>query len=135
MATLRDLELQIVRDVANAELTLTYKIDWSPFDVLTNLQYTETWRVFGDDTGEDVDDQGAGDDSINLGPTVVGLVSANGQTTSTRTKTKTIAMSLLNEDTASPATTGDEEIRALVTLTPLLPAATSRESPKVELVA
>jgi hypothetical protein len=70
-----------------------------------------------------------------MGAIVVGLVSANGQTSSGRTKTRTIAMSALNEDTGSPTTTGDEEIRALVTLTPLLPAATTRESPKVELVA
>jgi hypothetical protein len=50
-----------------------------------------------------------------------------------RVKTKTIAFSSLNEDNS--AVDPDDEIRAVVTLTPLLPVATSRESNLVSVTA
>ena len=127
MATLRNVTVSIVRDVANADVTVEFDIDWSEFDRLTNLQYSETWTLKGDDTGQDGDDAGAGDDPISLGPVLVGTVSANGATTTHRTKSRTVALASLDED-GGALPFGDDEIQAVVTLTPRLPAATSRES-------
>jgi hypothetical protein len=122
MATLTNVTLSIVRDVANAEMTVEYDIVWNAFDRETNVQYLEALRFIGDDTGQDGDDANAGDDAINTGLSVLTLVSANGAASTHRTKLRTIEFDLLNEDV------GDDEIRAVVTLTPQLPTATSRES-------
>ena len=55
------------------------------------------------------------------------LTSASGQSTIHRKRSLTLAFSNLNEDVFAGAD-GEDEIRAVVTLTPQLPAATSRES-------
>ena len=127
MASLRNVTVAIVRDVANAEITVEYDIDWSEFDRNTNVEYSETWLLRGDDTGQDGDNGPVGDDHISLGPILVATVSSNGQATTHRTKSKTIAFGNLDEDTGA-LPDGDDEIRAVVTLTPRLPLATSRES-------
>lgn len=130
MASVSNMQLSIVKDVANAEITLDYDIMFSSFDQLTNLSYLESWKLIGDDTGQDGDDQAAGDDPINLGLMLLSTVSSNGQASLHRTKTRTIAWSNLNEDVTAPAAP-DDEIRAVVTLQPSLPVTTSRESAQV----
>ena len=127
MASITNLTLSIVKDVANADITVKYDINWSDFDKLTGLQYMESWKLIGDDTGQDGDDGVAGDDPISLGLMPVFFLSANGQDVTERTLTKTLAFNKLNEDTFS-GSDGDDEIRAVVTLTPSLPATVSRES-------
>ena len=123
MATLSNVTLSIVRDVANADLTVEYDVTWSAYDQLTNLPYSETWRLIGDDTGQDGDDSAhPGDDAVNIGLVTIGTLSSNGRATTHRTKTRTIEFADLDEDS------GDDEIRAIVTLTPMLPVATNRES-------
>lgn len=133
MATVANMNLSIVRQVANAEITLTYDIVFSSFDQATDLAYFESWRLIGDDTGQDGEDGVAGDDAISMGFTAVATVSSNGAASIARTKTKTLAWSALNEDTG--ALFSDDEIRAVVTLTPQLPAVTSRESAMVLVTA
>ena len=78
----------------------------------------------GDDTGQDGDNGPVGDDPISLGLVPIPLfgISYDGQPTTHRSKSFTIAWTDLNEDP------DDDEIRAVVTLTPQLPVATSRES-------
>ena len=73
---------------------------------------------------QDGDNAAPGDDSIPLGLLFpLTFLSANGQTSTTVTvPQKTIAWANLNEDA------DDDEIRAVVTLTPQMPLATSRES-------
>jgi hypothetical protein len=134
MATVSNVALSIVRDIANADVSLEYDINWSSFDQLTNVEYDETWKLIGDDTGQDGDDGVAGDDPISLGIMFATTVSSNSQTTTHRTKSKTIAWSSLNEDTTLPSSANDDEIRAVVTLTPKLPLAASRESNLVTVV-
>lgn len=124
-----------MRDVDNADITVTYTITWSAFDQLTNLSYTENWKLIGDDTGQDGDNLPVGDDPIPLGLVFVPLggLRSNGQATTARTLTKTIGWDDLNED--DNGANLDDEIRAVVTLTPLLPVPTSRESSAVVVVA
>jgi hypothetical protein len=128
MPTISDLNLAIVKDVANANVTVTYKINWDAFDQATDLEYDETWKLIGDDTNSDGDNLPIGDDPISLGLLPIVRVSSNGNAVTERTKNKTIAFSNLDEDTG---VNEDDEIRAVVTLTPRLPVATSRESNQV----
>jgi hypothetical protein len=113
-----DLALAIKRDIANAEITVTYTINWSTFDELTNLPYSESWEL-------------AGVDGVNLttlytGPMLVNGVSSNGAATTARTKVATIAFADLDEDVNSL-----DEIVAVVTLTPRLPVQKTAQSAQV----
>lgn len=129
MATVNNIVLSIVRNVANANVTVTHDVNWSPFDQLTNLQYTETVRLIGDDTGQDGDNGVVGDDSIFTGLVFpIPVVSSNGQAVTARTKSFTFAFTNLNEDGSLPAPDNDDEIRAVVTLTPRLPGPVTAES-------
>ena len=122
--------MSIVRNVANARVTVTYDITWSNFDQLTNLPYSEIVRLIGDDSGLDGDNLPAGDDPIAIGMFPLNpSVSSNGQAVTPRTKDFTIAFSTLNEDfLLATAADIDDEIRALVTLSPRLPIVVSAES-------
>jgi hypothetical protein len=133
MPTISNLTLTVLRDVANANVTAEYDIEWNAFDQATDLEYDEAWKLIGDDTNQDGDNLPIGDDPISLGLMPIVRVSSNGNAVTHRTKTRTIAFSNLNEDisTVDP----DDEIRAVVTLTPKLPVATSRESNFVSVVA
>ena len=135
MASISTPQLSIVRDVDNAEITVTYTITWSAFDQLTNLSYTETWRLVGDDTGQDGDNAPVGDDPIPLGLVFfpIGGLRSNGQASTARVLTRTIGFADLDED--SNGGNLDDEIRAVVSLTPALPIATSRESGAVVVTA
>jgi hypothetical protein len=115
MPTLKNINLTIVKDVANANFTVDYDIEWSPFEQQTNLEFDEFYKLIGDDTGQDADDLPVGDDPIDIGLVAVGKVSSNGAALTHRTKSRTIAFSNLNEDKTAPAT-NDDEIRAVVTL-------------------
>ncbi len=133
MATASNVTLSILRDVANANATVTYTINWSAFDQASNLQYAESIRFIGDDTGQDGDTGPAGDDPINIGLTFIALLSSNGQATSARTRSFTFPFANLNEDNVAGNT--DDEIRAVVTLTPRLPLTVNAESNLVTVAA
>ena len=137
MATISNLTLSIVRDVANADITAEWDINWSAFDQASNLPYRESFALIGDDTGEDGDNAPAGDDSISLGLQPVLFFSSEGQATTHRTKTlPTMAFSALNEDSGLfPLVNNDDEIRAVVTYTPQLPVTVRVESGKVEVTS
>ena len=128
MATLSNVQLSIVRDVANAEAVVTFDIIWSAFDQATNLPYTVTWTLRGDDTGQDGDNNPVGDDPISMGLMFLTQVSSNGQAVTSHSREHTLAWANLDEDA------GDDEIRAVVTLRPQLPVETSRESANFALV-
>jgi hypothetical protein len=95
--------------------------------------------MVGDDTGITPPEDGV-DDAIPNGqlfPIVLfpplplpllAQTAANGQASVKRTRTKTLALGNLNEDA-----TGLDELRAVVTLTPVQPAAVTRESNQVAL--
>ncbi len=133
MATASNVTLSILRNVANANATVTYTINWSAFDQASNLQYAESIRFIGDDTGQDGDTGPVGDDPINIGLTFIALLSSNGQATSARTRSFTFPFANLNEDNVVGNT--DDEIRAVVTLTPRLPLTVNAESNVVTVAA
>ena len=143
MASVRDLtcEIEVVNDGPNLEanITVEYFIDFSLYDQSSNQPYNEVCRMIGDDTGITPPEDGT-DDAIPNGrlfPIVLfpplplplsGQTQSNGQASVKRTRTKTLPLGNLGEDA-----TGLDELRAVVTLTPVLPATVTRESNQVAL--
>jgi len=127
MASISAVSLSVVTNVANADITVTYSLTGSAFDIASGQPYTEICKLMGDDTGivpaeDNVDDvipNGLMTPIFSIPVVFTNALPIN------RTRTKTIAKSDLNEDV------GTDEIRALVTLTPLPPVAVSRESNQV----
>ena len=108
---------------------MTYTINWSDFDRNSNLTYVETWKLIEDDTGQDGDEVPAdGDDAVPQQFGLATVLSAGGRTSTDRTLTRRLAFADFNQDV------GDDEIRAVVTLTPQLPLGIVRESAAVVLV-
>ena len=103
-----NIQLVITPDVANAEISVDYDVNWSNFDQLTNLAYGEKWELVGDDAGVTA--------TIYVGPMLVDGISSNGNSTTHRSKSATIPWSDLNEDPNNL-----DEIAVVVTLTPKLP--------------
>jgi hypothetical protein len=143
------LDIQVVNDGANlvANVTASYRINWSSYDINSNQPYREVCKLIGDDSGITPPEDGT-DDNISNGqlfpqllfppfPTVPGpvispliplfnTVAAEGQAFVDRVHQKSINLSNLDED-QDPVLNPDE-IRAQVSLTPVLPAAVTRES-------
>ncbi|ACV76615.1 hypothetical protein [Nakamurella multipartita] len=128
MATASNVNLTLLRNVANANATVTYTVNWSAFDQASNLQYVESVRFIGDDTGQDGDTGPVGDDPISIGLNFSTLLSANGQATTSRTRSFTFPWANLNEDDVPILGNTDDEIRAVVTLMPQLPVTVTTES-------
>jgi hypothetical protein len=103
-----NIQLVITPDVANAEISVDFDVNWSNFDQLTNLAYSEKWELVGDDAGVST--------TIYVGPMLVDGISSNGNSTTHRSKGATIPWADLNEDPNSL-----DEIAVVVTLTPKLP--------------
>jgi hypothetical protein len=110
--------LTLTKDVANAEVDVTYRINWSAFDQLTNLAYTEAWSLVSLD--------GANKTTFFTGPTLISGISSNGNASTDRAKSATIPWSDLDEDLNA-----DDEIAAVVTLTPKLPTTKTAQSATV----
>jgi hypothetical protein len=133
MAQLSNVALKITPDVANADIVLVYEIDYDDTDVATNQQYDEVAKLIGVDVGVDPVIVAGGDDPIvdgQLSP-AGSVVSANGASKQTRKFATTIPLANLNEDV--PPVPNPDEIRASVTLTPILPQAVSAQSNLVRL--
>lgn len=125
MATVNITNFDVVRDVGNAELTLDYDIVFDDFDVATNVGYRESWKYVEADAGFDGDID-TDDDQIGFGEGLRNPVHANGRTSLTRHRHRTVVWSDLNLD--NDTWMGDEEIRGEVKLEPLLPTTVEAES-------
>lgn len=116
-----NVELSMRREVANAKFTVEFDIHWSEFDQATNFEYTEELKLVEQDPNRQED--------VWTGPFLLGgTVSSNGHTTTHRAHPVsggefTIPWSDLDKDP-----TGDDEILAVVTLTPRLPVAVTAQS-------
>jgi hypothetical protein len=133
MASINDVKLRIVPDVANAEIVVAYTVVWSDSDISSNQPYEESCSLIGDDTGVGDPVTAGGDDDLGVVLSPPGsILSANGEATLSRSFTKTIALATLNED-VKPVATNPDDIRAVVRLTPLFPALVQVESNLVQL--
>jgi hypothetical protein len=133
------LAIQVVNNGPNLEanVSVEYDIVFSSYDQNSNQPYAEACRLIGDDTGivpaeDGVDDAIPGGQLFPLFPIPpFNQVSSNGAASVHRVRTRTLPLSNLNEDQAP--TPNPDEIRAQVTLTPVLPVAVARESAQVPL--
>jgi hypothetical protein len=127
MARISNVELSVVEDVANADIEIDYDIDWDSYDRASNQLYQENWKLVGDDTGPVGED---GEDETLTGQGAADIVrfAADGQSSTHRHLAFTIPVEALNDDT-----TGEDEVRAVVTLTPVGPFGDSEESRLVRL--
>jgi hypothetical protein len=138
MATIAGVSLKIERDVANARVTVEYTIAWSGFDRASNQPYHEIVQLIGDDTlapsgilaviEDGVDDDVAGGLLSVPGGSVV---QSDGRVSLPRSFVRVIPLASLNEDRS--ALQNPDEIRAKVTLAPVLPSTVSVESDLVSL--
>jgi hypothetical protein len=123
-----DVTLILEKDVANANFTIEYTINWSAFDRATNLAYTEVVKLVGNDPNRQQD--------LFTAPIFANGVSSNGNATTDRVHPAsgsfTIPWAILDED---PGVDAVDEIVAVVTLTPRLPVAVTGQSAEVEVVA
>jgi hypothetical protein len=144
------LEIEVVNDGADlkANVTVDYQIDFSSYDQHSNQLYTEVCRLIGDDTGitppeDGVDDaipggqllpvpivpNGPGPFPVPIPFPIISTVASDGNAFVKRHLEKTLPLSALDED--KPPVPNPDEIRAQVTLTPVLPVAVVRESNQV----
>ena len=118
-----DVELTLQQDVANAVFTIEFDINWSEFDQLTNLAYTEVVKLVGSDPNRQQD--------LFTGPILANGISSNGEKTTHRVHGDfTIPWTDLDEDPGA----GDE-IVAVVTLTPRLPVPVTAQSDVLDVVS
>jgi hypothetical protein len=134
------LAIQVVNNGANLEanVEVEYDIVFSSFDQNSNQPYTELCRLIGDDTGIVPAEDGVDDVIVGgqLFPPPIILppfnqVASNGLAMVHRKRTRTLPLSALNEDQG--AVPNPDELRAQVSLTPVLPIAVSGQSNLVTL--
>ncbi|MDQ4132134.1 MAG: hypothetical protein M3179_02775 [Actinomycetota bacterium] len=132
MASIGEVQLSINdKGEADVVVDVTYQIRFDSYDQHSNQAYVEVCRIMGDDTGTG-DSPAAGDDDTLgfLTPLFLRSTQANGKPTLKRQFSKTFRKVDLNEDRGEIE--NPDEIRALVTLTPVAPSAVSRESNLVQ---
>ena len=132
MAAISTPNLVVTKDLDNRELNVTYDIDFDVFDNATNLRYQHVVELIGDDTNVAGDPASSAPDDVlaTLKSEIVRAgnapeVNGNGLPRLPVDLTQDFAKSTLNEDIGNP---NPDEIRIKVTLTPLLPKQTVRES-------
>jgi hypothetical protein len=126
MASITDVELSVVPDVANAEVEIDTRISFDEFDIDSNQLYDLHWSLIGPDrlAGED----GVDDTLISQGAPEQIRFRAEGQASMVHHLAFTIALEELNEDL-----TGQDEVRAVMGLNPVGPFGDSAESNRVSL--
>ena len=129
MATISDVVLKITNKPGGkeAEVEVSYDILFDSYDQHSDQVYAEVCRLMGDDTNTGDPPGAAPDDTLGfLTPLFFRNTRSGGQPKLSRNWTRTFRMADLDED-RGPIPNPDE-IRALVTLSPIPPATTSRES-------
>jgi hypothetical protein len=119
-------------EVANATVNVSFIVSFNSYDINSNQPYRMEVRLVGEDQAE-----GNADDPIvggRLTPPILGqLVASDGLTSKSFAFEKTLPRANLNEDT--PPEPNPDEIQVVVTLTPVLPTAVTRQSNVRTLVA
>ncbi len=125
MATIGPVTLKLTLKGNDANVEVSYQVNFDSYDKAANQHYVEVCQLIGDDTG--TGDVPAPDHTLGfLTPIGAGHVMASGKSTLKREWKKTFRKTELDEDRGSMP--NPDEIRATVTLTPVLPAAAKAES-------
>lgn len=129
MASIGDVILKIRNRPGGKEavVDVMYDILFDTYDQHSNQAYTEVCRLIGDDSHAGDPPSAAPDDTLGfLTPLFFRNTRADGQPSLNRHWTRTFRLADLDEDRGQIP--NPDEIRALVTLSPIPPAAASRES-------
>jgi hypothetical protein len=128
VASIGEVKLSITDEGENeAVVDVRYQIRFDSYDQHSNQAYVEVCRIIGDDTGTGDHPSAADDDTLGfMTPLFFRSTQSNGKRTLNRRFTKTLRLADLDEDRGQIA--NPDEIRALVTLTPVAPSVASRES-------
>jgi len=130
MASIGPVALSIKLKGDLAAVDVTYEISFDAYDQAANQAYVEVCRLIGDDTA--TGDPPGTDQTLGfLTPLLVTTAAANGKPTLKREWKKTIRKTDLDEDRGKVP--NPDEIRAVVTLTPVQPSAATAESNMVTL--
>jgi len=125
VATIGPVELKIRLSGNDAIVDVAYTITWDSYDKASNHPYVEVCQLIGDDTA--TGDPPAPDHALGfLSPIGASHVMASGKTSLKRAWKKTFRKTELDEDRG--AMPNPDEIRAVVTLTPVLPVGAKAES-------
>lgn len=125
MATIGPVQLKVRLKGDEAFVDVNYEIGFDSYDQSSNQPYVEVCRLVGDDTA--TGDPPAPDHVLGfVTPLFVTNTQSNGEATLKREWSKTFRKSDLDED-RGPVPNPDE-IRAVVSLTPVQPVASKRES-------
>jgi hypothetical protein len=124
MAAVSTPNLVVTKDLDNRIVHVKYTIGFDSFDQASNLNYKHVAQLMGDDTNVTGDPANAAPDEV-LATLKSEVVQANGQAQVVVDFTQEFPKSLLNEDIGAP---NPDEVRAKVTLTPILPVQIVRES-------
>ena len=125
MATIGPVTLKVRLKGNEAFVDVTYDLTFDSYDQHSNQAYVEVCRLIGDDTATG-DPPGPDQPLGFVTPMFVTDTAANGQATLKREWSKTFRKTDLDEDRGTVP--NPDEIRAVVSLTPVQPAAASRES-------
>lgn len=134
MATIEDVVLKITRKTKEkrAVVDVRYEIVFDAYDQASNQPYAEVCRVVGDDTIIGDPPSAGADDTLGfVTPMFFRSTQADGEKAISRHWTRTFHLADLNEDRG--AEPNPDELRAVVSLTPVLPQTVSRESNLVKL--
>jgi hypothetical protein len=129
VATIGDVVLKITNqsDKKTAVVEVTYDIEFDTYDQHSDQPYQEVCRLMGDDTIIGDPPAAGTDDTLGfLTPLFFRDTRSAGQPKLTRQWKKTFRLADLDEDRGNIP--DPDEIRALVTLNPIPPAASRRES-------
>lgn len=126
MASITDVELSVVPDVANADVAIDTHVSFDAFDIASNQLYDLHWSLIGPDrlAGED----GVDDTLVSQGAAEQIRFRADGQASAVHHLAFTIPLDELNEDL-----TGEDEVRAVIGLNPVGPFGDSQESNRISL--
>ena len=132
MAKIGPVTLAVEPSGVEAKVEVAYDITFDDFDQRSNQPYVEVCRLVGDDTLAGDPAEAAPDETIGfLTPLFLRSTRADGNPSLSRRFTKTFRMRDLDEDRGTVP--DPDEIRAVVTITPVVPSASARESNLVEL--
>ncbi len=125
MASIGPVELKVRMKGEQANVEVAYQITFDSYDQHADQAYVEVCRLIGDDTA--TGDPPGPDQTLGfLTPLFVTNTRSDGQPTLQRDWKKAFRKADLNEDRGTVP--NPDELRAVVTLTPVQPAAVSRES-------
>lgn len=133
MAKIGPIKLTIDTKGAEATLDVTYDVTFDADDKKSKRSYQEECRIIGDDTNATDGAAAGGDETLEfLSPLFNKAIKSDRDGTVERHFTKTIRRRDLDEDRGDIP--NPDEIRALVTLTPIKPDGPPirRESPVVK---